>query len=76
MSLDKLRNNKLPIHNKREQPSKVTPTELAEKICRLLRIEGTTPTEIELSLLKNADVLVSRVEESNPDTRPKQEGDA
>jgi hypothetical protein len=47
----------------RNQPGKITPTELAQKICRLLRVEGTTP--IKLSLLRNGGVLVSRADESS-----------
>jgi hypothetical protein len=45
-----------------KQPDQVTLIELAQKICRLLRVEGTTP--IELSLLRNGSLLVTKIPDS------------
>jgi hypothetical protein len=53
----------------RKQPCKITPTELAQRICRLLRVEGMTA--IELSLLRNGAVLVSKIPDSAKDLEPR-----
>jgi hypothetical protein len=52
----------------REQPSKVTPIELAEIICRLLHLR--TSASIEVSLLRNGAVLVSKIPDSANDLEP------